>query len=104
LNVLALIFSIILVVIFWRSNGLPVLREKQNLWIVATASCVVPVTNILVAIALCHYLRKIKQAQAEFVKCVSHTPFNYVLRYNFALLIAIQNLHDGGYTYRLDRW
>ncbi|KAJ7894492.1 hypothetical protein B0H14DRAFT_3854317 [Mycena olivaceomarginata] len=42
--------------------------EKQNLWIVATASCVVPVTNILVAIALCHYLRNIKQAQAEFVK------------------------------------
>ncbi|KAJ7312832.1 hypothetical protein DFH08DRAFT_895978, partial [Mycena albidolilacea] len=60
---------IILVVIFWRGNGFLVLREKQNLWIVATASCVVPVTNILVAIALCHYLRpKIKQAQAEFVK------------------------------------
>ncbi|KAJ7894469.1 hypothetical protein B0H14DRAFT_771704, partial [Mycena olivaceomarginata] len=57
LNILALIFSIILVVIFWRGNGFPVLREKQNLWIVATASCVVPVTNILVAIALCHYLR-----------------------------------------------
>ncbi|KAJ7358035.1 hypothetical protein DFH08DRAFT_932339 [Mycena albidolilacea] len=68
LNVLALIFSIILVVIFWRGNGFPILREKQNLWIVATASCVVPATNILVAISLCYYLWKIHQDQAEFVK------------------------------------
>jgi branched-subunit amino acid transport protein AzlD len=70
LNVLALIFSIVLVVVFWRGNGFPVLREKRNLWIVATASCVVPATNILIAISMCYYLRKIQQAQTVLTKCV----------------------------------
>ncbi|KAJ7807451.1 hypothetical protein B0H13DRAFT_2386465 [Mycena leptocephala] len=68
LNVLALIFSIVLVVVFWRGNGFPVLREKRNLWIVATASCVVPATNILIAISMCYYLRKIQQAQTVLTK------------------------------------
>ncbi|KAJ7876205.1 hypothetical protein B0H13DRAFT_2347769 [Mycena leptocephala] len=68
LNVLALIFSIILVVVFWRGNGFPVLREKRNLWIVATASCLVPATNILIAISMCYYLRKIQHAQTVLTK------------------------------------
>lgn len=81
LNVLALTFSLILVVVFWRGDGFPVLREKQNLWIVATASCVVPATNILTAISICYYLWKIQNPQAGFTKCVLQTPLSYATPY-----------------------
>ncbi|KAJ6507580.1 hypothetical protein DFH09DRAFT_1199724 [Mycena vulgaris] len=67
LNVLAFIFSIIIVVTLWRSGGLSVIESKAR-WLMITNSTLVPATNILITSSLCYYLWKIQKSQNRFKK------------------------------------